>query len=340
MSGARRVLFVFLDGVGVGSADSSRNPFLRARLPTLRRLLGGRLPTLDEPELDGPSSASLPLDATLGVPGTPQSGTGQTALLTGRNAPRLFGRHFGPWTPVRLRPLLEEHNLLVRSRAAGVPTVFANAYPEGYPEDRSTRVVAAPTLAARAAGLLDRHHESLARGEAVASEIVNDGWRRGLGHRSVPRITPADAGRNLARLAGTTRLTLYAHYATDTAGHRGGMAGAVEALERVDAFLAGIVDALADDALLVVASDHGNVEEVDAEHTRNPALGLIHGAGAGDVRARLRSITDVPVALLEVLGIPGTDPTSEGRTAGELGEPQTPAPRPGPSDGQSASPER
>ena len=114
-----RVLFVFLDGVGIGPSDPDRNPFLQARLPTLTRLIG-HLPTLDRPsEAAGAPARVVPLDATLGVAGTPQSGTGQTALLTGHNAPALYGRHFGPWTPVKLRPLLASENLLSVALRAG-----------------------------------------------------------------------------------------------------------------------------------------------------------------------------------------------------------------------------
>src|SRR5690606_30042777 len=155
---------LFVDGVGIGVDDPDVNPFLRAELPVLRALLGGGVPTLEAPVLEGPRGRTFPLDACLGVPGTPQSGTGQVALLTGRNAPALFGRHFGPWPPVALRPLLAEWNVLRSAVAGGATVAFANAYPRGYPEGRSARRVAAPALAAKSAGLLTRHHEALARG--------------------------------------------------------------------------------------------------------------------------------------------------------------------------------
>ncbi|HZD03712.1 MAG TPA: hypothetical protein VE173_02305, partial [Longimicrobiales bacterium] len=169
-----KTLLLFLDGVGVGAPDAALNPFLQARLPVLRELLGG-LPTLDRPRLRRRSaagvreSAAFPLDATLDTEGTPQSGTGQTALLTGVNAARRFGRHFGPWTPVSLRPLLEERNVLRSARERSHTAAFANAYPRSWPGPRARRRLAAPPLAARAAGLLVRHAEDLAAGEAVAS---------------------------------------------------------------------------------------------------------------------------------------------------------------------------
>jgi 2,3-bisphosphoglycerate-independent phosphoglycerate mutase len=299
---SRRTLLLFLDGVGVGEEDPNTNPFFRARLPVFRGLLGGEVPHLAAPVLSGPCIRTFALDARLGVEGTPQSGTGQIALLTGRNAPEIHGRHFGPWPPVRLRPLLEAENLLTRTLAGGARALFANAYPEGYPGGLSSRRVAAPPLAALGAGLLNRHHEALARGEAVASEIVNDGWRGHLGFRDLPRITSREAGRNLARLTREADLTLFAHYHTDAAGHRGGMEGGVEAIERVDAFLGGVVDYAPGDLLVLIASDHGNLEHVGRGHTLNPALAVAVGDGADELPPLVR-ITDVaPLILGRLLG--------------------------------------
>lgn len=288
---AAPLLLLFLDGVGVGPDDPEVNPFLRASLPHLRHLLGGGLPTLNgvaPGAVIRPAMAPefqvrpAPLDATLGVEGLPQSGTGQVTLLTGVNAARHFGRHFGPWPPTSLRRLLASENLLVQGAARGARVTFANAYPAGWPGTLPTRRHAAPPLAALAAGVLDRHLEDLVEGRAVASEIVNDGWIRYTGRKDLPRVSAIAAGRTLARLAREHDLTLFAHYTTDEAGHRGGMEGGVTALERVDAFLGGIVEEArkatrgpGEEGLhLVVVSDHGNVEDVRGGHTRNPALAL------------------------------------------------------------------
>lgn len=298
--------------MGIGPDAPDVNPFLRADLPVLRGLLDGALPTLDEPRVAGPAGSvragalAFPIDATLGVEGIPQSGTGQAALLTGENAPRIFGRHFGPWLPVALRDPVRERGLLAEGVARGLDVAFANAYPEDYDtiRRRRRRPPAAVPFAAREAGLLVRHAAELGRGEAVASEIVNTGWRRRLGHDDLPVVGPAEAGRTLATIARGPDLTLYAHYTTDYAGHRGEMEAAVEALERVDAFLGGVVETIDDGSglLLLVVSDHGNVEEAHPAHTRNPALGLAVGRDAGEVARRLRDLTDVRDAALEWLG--------------------------------------
>ncbi len=319
------VLLVFLDGVGIGVSDPDVNPFFRARLPTLTQLLGGVLPSDGNPRIlhrlsartgpqagsepcgggasatGGPEATAFPLDALLGVEGIPQSGTGQATLLTGRNGARMFGRHFGPWVPVALRPVVEEESVLVRALRSGHSAAFANAYPAGWPGEGGGRRVAGPPLAARGAGLLTRDERHLRTGTAVSSEMVNDGWRRHLGVRDLPEVTVESAGETLGRLASGHRLTLYAHYATDTAGHRGGMRGAVEALERVDGFLAGVLRTLPEDHLLLAVSDHGNIEDVGAGHTRNPAMGILVGPEA-EARSRpLQSLLDVTPCVLEWL---------------------------------------
>ena len=90
MSAGGSVLLVFVDGVGIGPDDEDLNPFVRAcargLIPTLQGLMGGTPATLTQPRADSPGASVFPLDATLGVEGVPQSGTGQAALLTGVNA--------------------------------------------------------------------------------------------------------------------------------------------------------------------------------------------------------------------------------------------------------------
>jgi 2,3-bisphosphoglycerate-independent phosphoglycerate mutase len=300
-----RVLLVFLDGVGIGEDDAEVNPFIKARasLPTLNALMGGNTPTLSAPRGIGPGGVTMPLDAPLDVEGLPQSGTGQTALLTGEGAAELHGRHFGPWVPVALRPLVEERSVLRRALEAGRSAAFANAYPRAWPgSGRRSRFIAAPPLAAKAAGLLDRHEKSLGEGRAISSEIVNDGWRTHLGHHWLPEITPQQAGANLAAISSQNDLTLYAHYSTDGAGHEQSIARAVSALQLVDAFFEGVLSELSPGTLLLVTSDHGNIEDVRAGHTRNPALGIAAGPGA-EHAAGLSDLREVTPFILGMLGV-------------------------------------
>lgn len=161
---------------------------------------------------------------------------------------------------------------------------------------------AGPPLAALGAGLLTRHTPELERGDAVASELTNDGWRDKLGRTSVPAIDAATAGRNLARIAVGADVTLFAHYTTDYAGHQQEMAAAVAALEMLDMFIGGLIEAAASDLLVIVASDHGNIEDVRVGHTRNPALGLVAGAGHRRVARQLHALPDVVPAIMDQIG--------------------------------------
>jgi 2,3-bisphosphoglycerate-independent phosphoglycerate mutase len=310
---SRGVLTV-LDRPGLAMASCECYRVIRDHF---ERLLDGHKPLIGVAPLHVSSASLVGLDATLGVPGTPQSGTGQAALLTGENAPRLFGRHFGPWTPTALRSLLARRNLLSRALAAGLDVAFANAYPAEListledaptPDARLGRSRrrglprAGPSLAALAAGLLDRHAEHLARGEAVASEITNETWRQRLGRLDLPAITPEQAGQNLARIVAANGLTLFAHYNLDYLGHRGAFPDAVNGIERVDAFLGAVCEAVPSDTLVLVASDHGNIEDVRVGHTQNPALALVAGPGHREVAGGLQSLLDVVPAIMHYLG--------------------------------------
>jgi hypothetical protein len=196
---------------------------------------------------------------------------------------------------------VEERSVLRTARDRGLGVAFANAYPRGWPGPGRERRVAAVPLAARGAGVLDRHEEALADGRAVASELVNDGWREHLGHTGLPHVTPEQAGANLARVSSEAELTLFAHYATDSAGHRQDLEAGVTALVKVDTFLRGVLGGLDPETLLLVASDHGNIEDSTGGHTRNPALGIASGPSA-DRAARLSDIRQLPTFILEVLG--------------------------------------
>ena len=290
-----RILLVFLDGVGIGPDDPATNAFTAAPPPTISSWLNDGKATL------------APLDARLETEGLPQSGTGQYSLFTGDNGARRFGRHYGPWVPTALREPLRKDNLLTRSLAMNLRVAFANAYPEELINASQLNgkfeaigpLRAGPPLVAVGAGLMTRHTAALRDGHAIASEITNEGWREHLERRDLPLLTPMQAGANLARIANAHDLTLFAHYSTDSAGHKQDLNAAVEALKVVDGFLGGVLEHLDDDVVLLVASDHGNLEDASTGHTRNPAFGMVAGHDHASIAGALHSIMDVtPVVLL------------------------------------------
>jgi hypothetical protein len=311
------VLLLFLDGVGLGEWDPAWNPFVGARTPTLHRLLGQPLAGHDRLELDG--ALLIPTDATLGVPGLPQSATGQTALLTGLNAPALVGRHVTAYPTAALRDLLARCSLFARLAAAGRNVTLANAYTEEYHRAVAARRLrhAAITFAAQSAGIHLRTTDDLRRGDAIFHDLTN-AHPRAWGY-DLPALTPREAGRNLARLAGAHDLTVFEFFLTDLAAHGRVSISGVEVVEMVDGLLEGILDAVGGHVTLVITSDHGNLEDARARvHTRNPVPTIVAGAARHHFR-QVAAITDVAPAILRALDCDGgtiDEPAEAGRRDG------------------------
>jgi hypothetical protein len=243
------LIFIFLDGVGLAPAGPD-NPLSDADTSALHALLGGPL-TIEQVNLGhgklreagqrrdraGPERSSAismarsghwsgdlllkAIDATLGLPGLPQSGTGQTALLAGVNAAELHGRHQPHFPPVALRPLLAERNLLRRVVERGGQATFANAFGPAYWEAVAARRIrrSASVIAAEGAGLRFRDMDDLRAGRAMAWDVTGVALREREPAAGLPLVTPQAAGANLARLADDHDLVFYESFLPDLAGH-------------------------------------------------------------------------------------------------------------------------
>jgi hypothetical protein len=289
-----RVLLLFVDGLGLGEDDPETNPVARARLSRLRLFR-------DAPSPD-PEAILVSTDACLGVPGLPQSATGQTAILAGVNAAAAVGRHINGYCTKSLAALLDGRSVFSRVRSAGGEATFANAYTPIFFQ-RPPRFLSVSTVATLRAGLRLRTLEDLIRGEAVYHDYTN----RLLPERGcwAPPVSPAEAGRCLARLAGRHTFTMYEHFLTDKAGHARNMVQGVEVLENLEAFLEGLLaETDLADTLVVLTSDHGNLEDLRTDrHTQNPVPTLLWGRGASAAAAGIRDLADIAPAILQQLGV-------------------------------------
>jgi 2,3-bisphosphoglycerate-independent phosphoglycerate mutase len=295
-----RVVFWFVDGLGLGPEDPEDNPLLQADTPTLRSLLGGPLCAASFPAC-GEYCSAVALDATLGVPGRPQSGTGQVALLAGCNAAALEGRHVPGFPTARLRAVLRQDSVFRRLRARGLSVALANAYPPTFfSEVRRPR--GAFAWAAEAAGVRLWDLEDLRRGQAVAADLTGEALAR-RGH-PVPVVTPEEAGRRLGSFAARHAFTAFEFFALDLVAH-GRWPGSVDAvLEQLDRALGAVLRTLdLDECLLVLTSDHGGAESRDGTHTTNPVPLVVVGKHACEVARRCRSLVDVAPALEAALAV-------------------------------------
>lgn len=308
---------LFLDGVGIGKHDSSINPFFAARLPALRSLFSGELPSLRRRTLSSRMATLIPLDATLGVEGLPQSGTGQAALFTGVNAPKLIGKHFGPHPYSTLKPVIQEQNIFKRLLNSGRSVHFANAFPQrffDYINQRKSRMTVT-TLSCTMSEVPLQNADDLRRGKGISADITNEGWKD-LGYPDIAPIEPAEAGRRLARLSSMFDFVLFEYWKTDHAGHSQRMDEAVDVLERFDSMLVGIIEGLnSKDTLLLITSDHGNIEDMRSKsHTRNPVPCILYGHRHAEfaerlhylqqdrARMKMSDLTRVTPILLEFIG--------------------------------------
>lgn len=302
--GAPHVVMMFLDGVGIGDPDPATNPFFVAHGKTLRRLCKNSMVHREDPYRHSQTVSVVPLDATLGIGGLPQSGTGQTSLYTGVNAASLIGKHFGPFPYSSLRPLLHRENIFQQLIAANRRVYFANAFPEQYFRylEKHSLLVSATTQAWLSTNKPLNDGSVLMKGMGISADMTNERWES-LGYPDVPVISAFEAGKRLAALSREYDFVLYEYYLTDTAGHHRSMTEAIHAIEMVDEFTDGVLSTM-DYATttLIMTSDHGNLEDLSTRgHTRNPVICVIAGAAQRQIADAVANLMDVTPVLMHLM---------------------------------------
>ncbi len=306
-----RVLFIFLDGVGLGADDPQTNPFSRANLPNLTGLLEGKRLTQAALSAGNPlvsaHASLLALDANLGVGGLPQSATGQATLLTGINIPLLIGEHYGPKPTPAIATHLKNGNLFSHLAQKGKTAALLNAYPPGYFTGihSGRRIYSAIPEAVTSAGFDLLTEEHLRNGEALAADFTGEGWQQHLKIEGIPVLSPLQAGMKLNQLARKYNLAFFEYWLSDTAGHHRDMDAAILLLEIFDRVIGGLVEGWEDDeGLILITSDHGNLEDLSTRrHTGNPVPALLIGSLPIRQRfaANLHDLTGITPAILELL---------------------------------------
>jgi len=266
----QKVLFVFVDGLGLGSDDPAVNPLAWKKVPTIGKndteATRSAVPQRScFSILNKLLADSAPLDASLGVPGLPQSATGQTALLTGLNAPELMGRHIEGFPPPRLKMLVQEHNIFSKLLAAGKTCTFANEYYLDNVTQIPSKRESVTTVATLAAFGGVRGKAELAENRAVYHDLTREALRaRGY---DGPLITPEEAAEHLIGIANNHDFTLFEFFQTDHAGHSDDEQRIFQTLEKLDRFFAALLPFR---GVLIMTSDHGNIEDLTVRtHTMN-----------------------------------------------------------------------
>jgi len=297
------VLMIFWDGVGYGKEDSSINPFFAGNFPTFKKLFDGSIPSFRNRKIISSRASVTPVNTTLGVVGLPQSGTGQTAIFTGVNAPKKIGKHFGPYPYSTLVPIIKEQNVFVQLQQRRKSVFFVNGFPKKYfdyinsPRGRTPVVALSYIAAGRALNTI----EDIAAGKALSADFTNEGLNT-FGYQ-LPVMSTFEAGRRFYKIGRSFDFTLFEYFFSDKAGHSQKMKSSVDILQRMDGFLAGILDSFDDrNDILLFVSDHGNIEDLSTKsHTRNPVPLIVVGSQRKFFCDKIKRLTDITPAIVSYL---------------------------------------
>jgi len=296
---------MFLDGVGLGADDPLTNPFAGAEMPNLQNLLGGSKLLAATAPFESETASLLALDASLGVSGLPQSATGQAVLLTGRNVPALIGYHYGPKPDKATAAHLLDGGIFGELTRAGKRAALVNAYPPGYFQgiESGKRMFSSIPLAVTSAGLSLFTHADLLAGRAISADFTAQGWRERMDMPDMPVMSLPESGAHLAALARKFDFAFFEYWLTDYAGHGQDMPVALSLLAQFDVVLGSLLEDWHETDLLLITSDHGNLEDLSTRrHTANAVPLLL--VGGEKIRRHFDGVTDlsgVAPAILRAL---------------------------------------
>jgi hypothetical protein len=260
-----------------------------------------------------PRVALEPIDASLGHPGLPQSATGQASIFTGHDAVAVAGGHREGYPTRAVGELILRASVLARVRALGGRSALLNAFDRARGEriariargeERPVRGGPKPSASALTALAGDgelRTIEDAREGRAVTFDFTGE-VLRAFGVEA-PARSLEEAAQTLARAASELDLALFEVFLTDKAGHSQDMTWARHEIVRVERFLAALLDAVDPrEQLVVVTSDHGNLEDLS---TRSHTLARVPLMAFGDTAEEFvrgaRSLLDVAPRLLRAL---------------------------------------
>ena len=291
-----------MDGIGLGENNQGINPFANAEMPNLKSLLDGKSLFKETAPFHGERASLVAVDPNVGVDGLPQSATGQAMLLTGVNISAELGYHYGPKPNPAVAEFLKDDTLFSRFAKAGKKTTLLNAYPPRYFDgiDSGKRLYSSIPLAVTNAGLNLFRQEDFLAGRALSADFTCNGWRTMLGFPDAPLMDEHQAGRKLASLAKDYDFSLFEYWASDYAGHHQEMDKAVELMEAFDGVLGGLLEEMDDELLVLITSDHGNMEDLSTrKHTdaNVPALVIGNKEARDEFTRDMKYVTDIAPAI-------------------------------------------
>lgn len=291
-----RMIFVFIDGFGLGDEDSNANPIYAANAPNIRHILN--------------DFNVIPTDASFGIKGLPQSATGQTAIFTAVNAPQVLGRHLNGQPTITLKKIINKSNLFKELMNMGLKVTNSNVYREEYlskmldPRERRYRP-SVTSVMSLSAGLKFRTVEDYNLGNGVYHDITGQ-IIKDSGYDSKV-ITPEEAARRIYAISRNYDFTLFEHFMTDIIGHKMDMELAVREIELLDAFLGELLRLVDfENDIIFITSDHGNIEDITVKtHTMNKVPTVVMGKVPEGADIKIESLLDIMPEVLSIFKAAG-----------------------------------
>lgn len=296
MSRKRHILFIFVDGIGLGEDNPETNPFSVANMPNLMALSNGKRWVNDTGKQHNHRAVFIPTDPRLGIAGRPQSGSSQAVILTGKNVPEMLGRHYGPLPNEPIRNLLDKENFFISVNQRGGKARLLSAYPPRRLAgiNSGKRLPSSIQYAAIAGGQSLFTKDDVIAGKALTAEYTSHSWVTHLGIENLPDYSAKEAGKKLVQLSRNYDFAFHSHWMSDYIGHRGTMEQAVGLLELFDEVMEGVMEEWQDDeGLIIITSDHGNMESMNhGKHTESDVPTLIIGSDKDELTDGLSKLSD------------------------------------------------
>ncbi len=299
------IFYVFLDGIGYGGNSRDTNPFARYSR-SIFQPLGGIAPSEFRIHY-------LETDANMGVPGLPQSATGQTALWTGFLAPKILGRHLSGFPSFTLKKIISKHSMVKVLNQNGVTTDLLNCYTPAFYKrlGEYPKQISASTLVQMASDRPLKSLDDLRNGKGLYMDITHEFLKK-INFDNIdeddPILTfrdPYKLGYSIPTLFKSYGVCLYEYFLTDKIGHDQNWLMAEKAIGDLENFLTGFLDGMNPDIdTLIVTSDHGNLEDLTSStHTMNPVPTLIAGKWKQELKEKINQLADIPPAIYQVLNL-------------------------------------
>lgn len=306
------IFYLFLDGVGISDYDPKTNPFSRFAKGFLAPIGGVSKSDLDLP-VDSAGIHYLKTDAHMGVPGLPQSATGQTALWTGVPGPKVLGRHVSGFPTITLRKIIAKYSLIKVLNEHGKLSDFLNCFSPPYLKhvEEKPKLVSASTLVQLASGRPLKNFEDLRSERGLYMDLTHEIMGTlGIdmlkqGDPLLEKRDPYLLGSKCFQKFSNYDLTLYEYFLTDKVGHAMDWEKAEKVIQNLELFFKGLltsIDPTKD--LLIVSSDHGNMEDLSQKnHTENPAATILYGKDADRFAENIHSLADIVPEIYKTFGL-------------------------------------